>query len=88
MADESYRRFHSGRYPAKEGGPGQASYAQGSTTGYYAQDETGQPIKKSVEENIDLTATKALRKITGFSDTGETGVPAITRARLKKEGVE
>ena len=88
MADETYRRFHSGRYPAKQGGPGEASYEQGSTTGYYKMDESGQPIKKSVEENIDLTATKALRKITGFSDTGESGVPAITRSRLKKEGVE
>jgi hypothetical protein len=87
MADETYRRYHSGRYPEMKGGVGQASYEEGSKTGYYAQDELGQPIK-STAESVDITATKALRKITGFSDTGERGVPMITRARLKKEGVE
>jgi hypothetical protein len=82
MADETYRRYHSGRYPEYTGGPGQASYEAGSKTGYFREGEL--PVK----ENIDLTATKALRKATGMSDTGESGIPAVTRARLKKEGVE
>jgi hypothetical protein len=88
MADESYRRYHSGRYPEYKGGEGQASYAQGSTTGYYKQDEEGQLLKKSTEANVDLTATEALRKITGFSDTGGSGAPKVTRDRLKKAGAE
>ena len=86
MADETYRKFHAGRYPATEGGPGEASYAEGSKTGYYKMDESGLPIKKSVEESVDLTATKALRKLLGGSDTGERGVPAATRKRMKEAG--
>jgi hypothetical protein len=86
MADEQYRRFHSGRYPAVEGGTGQASYVEGSKTGYFEEDPSGQPMIDSVENNIDLTATKALRKIVGFSDDGESGVPMVTRNRLKQSG--
>ena len=86
MADETYRRYHSGRYPAMEGGAGEASYAEGATTGYYKMDESGLPIKKSTEAEVDLTATKALRKILGGSDTGERGVPAATRKRMKEAG--
>lgn len=44
--------------------------------------------KSVIEDQVDVTATHTLRKVLGASDTGEKGVPAITRHRLKQAGVE
>ena len=74
--DETYRKYHAGKYPAKEGGPGEASYEEGSSYGSYKQDENGQPIIKAAsgtEEGVDVTATRMLRKILGVTKTGEKG---------------
>ena len=85
MADETYRKFHAGRYPEYKGGEGQASYEAGSKTGYYEKDEEGSFVKQT---GVELKATKALRKAVGMSDTGESGIPAITRKRLKDAEVD
>lgn len=67
MADQTYRRYHAGKYPAYKGGPGQASYAEGSSYGYY---ENGLP---ETDSEVDLKATKALRKALGVTKDGERG---------------
>ena len=84
MADETYRRYHSGRFPVKAGATGQASYEAGSNTGYYKQDESGQPVKSTAEE-IDLSATKALRKTLGVTSTGELGTLGGLRTKRALE---
>lgn len=73
MADETYRRYHAGRYPEYKGGPGQASYAEGSSYGYYKRDENDQPIKSSPDSEIELKALKSLRKALGVTKDGEKG---------------
>lgn len=82
MADETWRKYHSGRYPEYEGGPGQASYEAGSKHGYYKKDERGQPIKSDVQKK----ATSVMDEIFGTSPSGIHDL-RIKKA-LKESGVE
>jgi len=77
--DENHRKYHAGKYPEYKGGPGQASYAEGSNTGYF---ENGLPEKSS---EVDTKATKALRKILGVTKEGEKGLVGGLRTKKALE---
>jgi hypothetical protein len=83
--DENHRRFNAGKYPASVGGPGEASYDEGSSYGYYRKIQTpyGEvPDKKEPDVEGPL---KEIRKILGVTKDGEKGTLGGLRTKKALE---
>ena len=72
--DETHRRYNAGKYPARAGGKGKASYEEGSKHGYYSKEDLDKKdAKKAADAAEGGSALKSVRKALGVTESGDRG---------------